>query len=325
MEFKLNYIPSPPDQRDFKVKFSNIVKAPTIVDLSENCTPPKNQGAMGSCTAFSTVANMEFNEKKYNTNRANSIFSERFTYYATRVNVLGWTTADSGAYVRSAIQSVVKYGTCLATSLPYTNDFSTAPSTANYTEARKYQAIKYARFTEKTNINDIKANLSAGFPTITGFTCFSNIWNAQKGVIPLPNKQVIGGHAVILVGYDDQKQLFKFKNSWGSTWGDGGYGYLPYAYYTQGYMTDIWSIYTQEVNDLKVIGINITNPQIQVTVIRNQISDILNGVQTNLVTLTTNGWDNTAFYNDLLKKYNGDARVVMLINSLRLSLNNIRL
>lgn len=325
MTYKLNYIPSPPDPRDYKVSFSNVIKLPTSIDLSANCTPPKDQGQLGSCTAFATLAGMEYNEKKYNANKTNSIFSERFTYYVTRVDILGWTTADSGAYVRSAIQAIVKYGACLSPSFPYNTDYTSVPPANVYNEAQKYQVITYARFTERTNINDIKANLSAGFPTITGFTAFSNIWTAKNGVIPPPNNQVIGGHAVLLVGYDDQKQMFKFKNSWGSSWGDKGYGYLPYVYYTLGYMSDIWSIYTQEVNDLKIIGATIINPSIQTTIVRNQLTDILSSIQLNLVSLTTTGQDTTAFYNDLLKKYNSDSRVINLINSLRQSLNNIKL
>ena len=62
------------------------------------------------------------------------------------------------------------------------------------------------------------------------------------GIIPDPKKndELKGGHALCIMGYDDSKNLFKFKNSWGSAWGDGGYGYLTYDYMKQ-YCVDAWS------------------------------------------------------------------------------------
>ena len=48
--------------------------------------------------------------------------------------------------------------------------------------------------------------------------------------MPDRSERMLGGHAVLLVGYDDNKQLYKFRNSYGTGWGVEGYGYLPYQY-----------------------------------------------------------------------------------------------
>ena len=64
---------------------------------------------------------------------------------------------------------------------------------------------------------------------------------AKTGIIPLPKKkeQLLGGHAIAIVGYSDLKKWVIFRNSWG-LWGDKGYGYIPYTYFTKGYASDFW-------------------------------------------------------------------------------------
>ena len=56
-------------------------------------------------------------------------------------------------------------------------------------------------------------------------------------------RSAIGGHAVVGVGYDDAKQWFIVRNSWGGQWGMKGYFTLPYAYLTdENLASDFWTI-----------------------------------------------------------------------------------
>lgn len=283
LHYSLKLYPSPEDNRDHIVKATAPLKPSGFVDLSTDGTSIKDQGALGSCTAFASIAAMEFLHKKFGGSTTDDLFSERFTYYVTRVNVMGWAAVDSGAYVRDAVKSLVKYGTCLENTCVYNGDFATAPSQQAYTEAMQYQALAYARFEEGISAVDrmqlitaLKANLEAGLPIICGINCYSNIWSAVKGVIPKQNGQVIGGHAILLVGYDDNKQLFKFKNSWGKNWGDNGYGYLPYNYYLQGDMFDLWTIYKSELQDTKSVGLDVVKPSAVKNVDKDTLVDSLN-------------------------------------------------
>jgi C1A family cysteine protease len=72
---------------------------------------------------------------------------------------------------------------------------------------------------------------------------------AQTGIMPMPqqSEKLMGGHAVLCVGYDDAKKVFIIRNSWGDQWGDKGYFYMPYSYATNTDLaTDFWTITMME-------------------------------------------------------------------------------
>lgn len=327
--YNLKLYPSPPDLRDHIIKAAQPLKAKGVADLSIHCTTVKDQGALGSCTAFASVSAMEYLHKRFGGNKVEDMFSERFTYYATRVNVLNWAPEDSGAYVRDAVKSLVKYGTCLEKTFVYNNDCRTTPPQAAYSEALKYQALSYAKFEDGKNeaerrqlIETLKANLDAGLPIIGGFICYSNIWNAVSGVIPKRNGQIIGGHAVLIVGYDDSKQLFKFKNSWGAGWGDRGYGYLPYEYYFLGDMFDLWSIHKSELEDIKSVGLEVNDPKIKKNAEKTDVVAVLGEVLERLDDILDRKQSMTIM-NQIMIKYRGKPKIMTLINNMKSSLYNI--
>ena len=98
----------------------------------------------------------------------------------------------------------------------------------------------------------MKSCLAGGYPFIFGIDVYSSFESDQAnqtGVIPMPtpDDQLLGGHALVCVGYDDSKQYFIFRNSWSSAWGDMGYGYLPYEYMTDTNLcSDLWIIQKQQ-------------------------------------------------------------------------------
>lgn len=263
---RLNLIHSPTDQRDYKIKTKEVNSTPlkTTVDLSTYCTSVKNQGSVGSCTAFAVIGLMEYIYKRALNNGKEDVYSERFTYYDTRVNQLKWlASVDSGAYLRNTVASVVKQGAAPESLFPYNNQFSQIPPQNVFQAARKNQVLSYANLPDgrtreerQKTLKDLKQLLQNGKPVVGGFVCYESLWDAQNGVIPLPGGKVAGGHAILIVGYDDSKSLLKFKNSWGAEWGDRGYGYLPYEYLLSGDLWDIWSIFKQEnFSDSEVIQI----------------------------------------------------------------------
>src|SRR3972149_10879987 len=267
-QLKLNLRKSPYDPRDYKIKVNNIspLKA-NIIDLSNDCTTVKNQGNIGSCTAFSVIGLMEYIYKKALHNGQEDIYSEKFTYYDTRVNQLKWpANSDSGAYLKDTIASVVKAGALPERYFPYNSVYWQVPPNSVYTYAKTNQVVAYAKVNEgstlaerEKSLEDCCKLLEEGFPFVGGFICYSSIWNAdvsKTGIIPLPGGSQVGGHAILIVGYDKVNRRFKFKNSWGSTWGDKGYGHLPFEYLLTGQLWDLWTIFKQEnFSNTSIIGI----------------------------------------------------------------------
>ena len=260
----LNFKISPNDNRDFTVDKVSSSSLQLNVDLSPYCTSVKDQGNIGSCTAYAGISMFEYNRRKHfkdlNKDINQDIFSEIFTYYTTRVNIANDKPEDdNGAYIRDTLKSLILYGSCLEKTWSSNKLFFETPSQEAYNEGKKYQALTYLNIPvgnssneRKTTLNTLRGLLQNGYLFIGGFRCYSNLNSGRNGIIPLPSGSIIGGHAVCFVGYDDTKQVFKFKNSWSKDWGDNGYGYLPYSYLLSGDLLDLWTIMTQEENDSEI-------------------------------------------------------------------------
>lgn len=240
------------------------LKVPATVDLSPWCPPIENQGSIGSCTANAGVGIVEYFEKRA---FGKHIDASRLFLYKTTRNLLHWT-GDTGAFLRSTMGAMVLFGVPPEEYWPYVaTDFDKEPSAFCYSFAQNYQAMTYFRYdpagTQKpVLLTNIKAYLAAGLPSMFGFTVYNSYSQAAStGKIPFPTsgEQVVGGHAVIAVGYDDAMKIKNtntgaaetkgavlFRNSWGSGWGNAGYGWLPYDYILKGLATDWWTVLKNE-------------------------------------------------------------------------------
>jgi C1A family cysteine protease len=231
---------------------------PASISLLEWFSPIENQGQVGSCTANAGVGLVEYFEKRAFQKHIDA--SRLFLYKATR-NLMR-QTGDNGAYLRSTMGALVLFGVPPEEYWPYKEtDFDKEPSAFCYAFAQNYQSITYYRLdppgTSKTDLlMQIKTNLSSGLPSMFGFTVYNSIDEAATtGKIPYPKKgeQIVGGHAMVVAGYDDKMVIKNAKpgallirNSWGTSWGDKGYGWLPYDYVLTGLAIDWWSLLKNE-------------------------------------------------------------------------------
>ena len=235
-----------PDFRDFKFEGSTFLEKfflPSSVDLRSVDGPIEDQGQLGSCTANALAGALQFLEKQ--SGKAVTLLSRLFIYYNERV-IEGTVSIDSGSEIRDGIKTLNKQGVCTEKMWPYTiSKFKTKPSTAAYKEALTDEITIYKAL---STITDMKTALSQGLPFVFGFTVYSSFESTsvtKTGIVPMPkkNESVLGGHAVTAVGYDDSKQWFIVRNSWGTAWGDKGYFYLPYAYISNPNLaSDFWVI-----------------------------------------------------------------------------------
>jgi len=235
-----------PDGRDYMyaAPLEVLADLPLKVDLSGDCPGVYDQGQLGSCTANSIGGALEFDQMKQGQKAFTP--SRLFIYYNER-KIEGTVDSDSGAMIRDGVKSVNKVGAPPETDWPYDIEkFRDKPPKKAYDDAKKHQAIRYARLTQ--TLGQLKGCLASGFPFVFGFVVYESFESpevAKSGDAPMPraNEAQLGGHAVLAVGYDEDTQRFLIRNSWGTGWGKKGYFTLPYPYLLQASLSsDFWTI-----------------------------------------------------------------------------------
>lgn len=244
---RYGWVPDIPDHDDFKLTAVRGRRAitPPIVDQRPHSGPIYDQGQVGSCTGNGWSFMHKYTmvkEKQLHVFRP----SRLQIYYDERV-LEGTEHYDSGAQIRDGAKVLAKIGTCPEYMWPYDESKALVkPDARCYVEARKHQALTYWRVPQ-TEV-DLEACLADGYPVIFGFTVYESFESgvvAASGMVPMPRKRepVVGGHCVVLVGYDKARRLFYVRNSWGENWGDNGYCYMPYEYITNGDLADdFWTL-----------------------------------------------------------------------------------
>jgi C1A family cysteine protease len=243
------WMPDLPDQRDILYSAVRAVpkKLPSSMDLRPTCSPVENQGNLGSCTGNALAGALEFLERKDKVRFVN--LSRLFIYYNERV-IEHSVKSDSGAMIRDGIKTLNKQGVCSEKKWPYViSRFTVKPGAACYKEALDHQILAYQRI---LTLDQMRACLAQGFPFVFGFTVYESFESqqvAKTGVVNMPKsgERVLGGHAVLAVGYQDSAKRFIVRNSWGTGWGMKGYFTIPYAYLTDRNLSDdFWTIQRAE-------------------------------------------------------------------------------
>lgn len=232
------------------------VELPKCFDLRSKCPAVYDQGNEGSCTANAGCAC-----RSMLSDNPSLYLSRAFQYYEERA-LEGTTGEDSGASMKDIGVSMQANGVCLDSDMPYVpGDYKAAPSAQAVKDAEQYR-IRNSQMVSGTE--GIKTALfMRNQPVLCGMTVYESMESyevAQSGILPMPKRreQIMGGHAVLIVGYQDKETSFCKKlaclfgvpvkpcgyfivrNSWGAQWGDGGYFYMPYEYVVKGYANEFW-------------------------------------------------------------------------------------
>ena len=247
MQRRYGWKPDLPDHRDFKFKRITVplVALPLFVDLRAQCPPIQDQGDLGSCTAHAWAGAISCCENIHKCAPWDP--SRLFIYYNERVIADDPVDQDSGAQLRDGAKALAQYGCCPENEWPYIEQqFARKPAKKCFRDGAKRKIQNYERVEQ--NLLDMKYCLAAGFPFVMGFSVYDSFESntvAQTGIVPMPatEEQILGGHAVLVVGYDDSKQLFLVRNSWGTGWGQKGYFQMPYAYLINSDLSsDFWTL-----------------------------------------------------------------------------------
>lgn len=239
----------PVDLRDkyfYATQHKAVSDLPVEVDLRSQLSPIVDQGQLGSCTANAIASGLgEF--KLLQGGNPLTRLSRLFLYWEERY-LEGTVNEDSGAYIRDGMKVLQTIGTCPESEYPYNiNKFTTTPTAKQVADAAKFRMIKgYYRV---NNVTVLKAALAENIPVVIGFDVYESFESAdvyETGMVPIPNTRTesfLGGHAVLAVGYKQIKNAnyIIIRNSWGADWGDAGYCYMPEAFFTKGFVTDMWA------------------------------------------------------------------------------------
>jgi C1A family cysteine protease len=244
---RYGWIPDLPDHRDriYAAPLARLGALPSSVDLRAACPQVYDQGSLGSCTANAIAAALEFDQMKQ---RSAEVFvaSRLFIYYNERA-IEGTIDADSGAMIRDGIKSVARQGGPDERLWPYqVARFRTKPPRPVYTDGLDHQALLYERLVQTSD--QLRGCLASGYPFVFGFAVYESfesqtVTRTGHAPMPRPGEAQLGGHAVLCVGYDDERRWFLVRNSWGAAWGLKGYFTLPYEYLLDENLSDdFWTI-----------------------------------------------------------------------------------
>lgn len=238
MKRQYGWHPSKPDHRDsaYGYALTAMPRAmPKAVDLRGHDNPIYDQMNLGSCVSNGVGDLWEFALR--HAGKQHPLPSRLFIYYNGR-DFEGSTQYDAGMEVRDGLKALAAYGCCDESLYPYLTDaktFTQKPPKKVYDAAVKHKAITYHPV--YLSLFQMQHCLASGFPLTLGFTVYESFESqavARTGIVPMPSghESTVGGHAVVVMGYDNAASHFIVRNSWGTGWGDKGYCYFPYDYLT---------------------------------------------------------------------------------------------
>lgn len=211
---------------------------PVSVDLTPFCPEVRHQGYIFSCVGWAagygalSIQRAILNkctDKQIITRNANSAL---FLY-----NQIKPEDCDNGSRISDALNFLNKNGDCLARQFDFdVNNCSALPDSSISSHAKRFAIDDYltlfsAKEKSEAKIRRVKVALVKNKPVIIGMSLLRNFYelkNAQYWHPSLGNTAPAGGHALVVVGYDDYKGAFRLMNSWGKNWGDNGYIWVKY-------------------------------------------------------------------------------------------------
>jgi len=257
IKYKLDLRKDEDDSRDFrmnaimpkKMEEGIIANLPFIISYRSEMSTVKDQKSLGSCVGFATAAMKEWQEQiehlrevqagKVDHRKGTTQYdlSESWIYWNCK-KIDPWPDQE-GTSVRCAMKVLNKIGVPVEKAWPYSDtDIGKPQSWANMVAV--WSLIK--SYYRVSTLNELKMALANG-PVVIGIACFEEIFEVgNDGIIDNPRNpnNVLGGHAICITGYNDERGLVEFKNSWSNGWGHDGYGFLSYDY-IDSYMWDGWA------------------------------------------------------------------------------------
>lgn len=260
-------------QEPLSVTYEPKITPKDAVDLRDFLTPVRNQGSLGSCCVFATTSMYEYLLKK--ADNVNHDLSERYVFYYT--NILKGKP-EGGASYKTVLDAIAENGVCDESLCPYDLDkMQEEPSI----QARN--AAQAHRVTEAMNVNvcheHITSAVSEGYPVGISLKLFESFGETYKGFVSYPTEDELasgetGYHAMVVVGYSERDKVYIVRNSWGESFGDNGYCYIPFSYVDNPDLNAFSCILSKTTDDLTPVAVK-EGVQVDFNMADNSIRSIL--------------------------------------------------
>jgi len=240
--YQLNWKPGKADPRDYK--YSSIMRStvalPTSVSARQFVPEVFDQGQVGSCTGNAGAMVALHRSRK----QGRQLYGSRLQLYYDARELINETGQDAGAYIRDIYKGMTHKGVAPESIWPYIESRVTVKPTPDvYAEAEKTKAEGYHAVSQ--DLNELKTCLAEGNIIQFGFIVYSSFMYGQwNKIMPVPaaTERAIGGHSMVLIGYDDAMKCFEAKNSWGVDWKDKGHVWIPYELVTSDMFADFFML-----------------------------------------------------------------------------------
>lgn len=223
-------------------------KLPASHSLESHIPDVYDQGKIGACVAHTmaqalrVVLNHTHSQRYLSSVRSSGLFnpSRLYIYFNARKELGEDTSKDAGSTNYGGIMALKDYKAPEESLWPYETKLVTQrPSHDAYVKAALRTVFEYSEV--DGTLHSLKDSINHGKPVTAGVIITPSFvksgLNGGSGNVPLPDlerEEVLGGHSILLVGYDDASRTFTFVNHWGTKWGKNGFGTLPYDFITNG-------------------------------------------------------------------------------------------
>ncbi len=238
---------------DLKLSAFTAEDLPSAFDNRDNCSPVWDQARLGSCTGFASKSATELVWNIARKDQKDKFFASALFQYWNERSLENTTDQDSGATIADAIRSLKQFGIAPDADWDYSDyaqRYLLKPSDKAYADAKAHMDLDNIAHAEIPQTPEaIKGALISNHAVIIGISVYESFMSpqtAKTGLVAMPDvakEKLLGGHALLVVGYDDANKWYIVKNSWNTTWGDQGYCYIPYAYMHNPTLTsEIWGL-----------------------------------------------------------------------------------
>ncbi len=223
-------------------------RLPGTIDLREYFPATADQGSLNASSAFAVAALVGYFEAR---SSGRMLEASPLFLYQIALKLLG-LNGNASVDLRTTLKAMVRFGIPPEFYWPYESSRFEGgladPFLFSY--ARDYETIRYFRLdapSSEATLHTVKAYLAAGFAVAFGFSVPSSATMDADIAFRPEFDAVRGGQAVLAVGYDDHRRIASdtgallFRCSWGSHWGEQGYGWLPYHYVIAQAAADFWT------------------------------------------------------------------------------------